>query len=358
MVSCPCSLNHRRVGSLRACALHRLDDAEHAYVSQRKYDADMARKDRVIAELRADVSRFETGGAARRTIISELREKNRYLESVIATSKADIEALSSELQRSRYLSATLRASAVDDDEAAQSAEGVTGIAADGSPWWLQGAEWGASQRLKLAYAVDRTTATWRTAGCALAQLLLHPQLRSSTEAAFSTMAAAYSQSLTAEWSDDASEADGDDGDRHHLHLATSTCDACKGTGVANAVVKNLRADADWMRARLIEVNTAKRAQLTAFVHLVSQTMVEPGGSVVDAVEPSAVETPVDPDTEFNASWRRRSSARAQAALLTQSPQPESAEDESKRHTAAVVVRRAAVLCVCVATSAVAWCCPL
>jgi hypothetical protein len=113
-----------------------------------------------------------------------------------------------------------------------------------------------------------------------------------------------------------------------------------------------------MRARLIEVNTAKRAQLTAFVHLVSQTMVEPGGSVVDAVEPSAVETPVDPDTEFNASWRRRSSARAQAALLTQSPQPESAEDESKRHTAAVVVRRAAVLCVCVATSAVAWCCPL
>ncbi len=264
----------------------------------------MARKDRALAEVRAEMAQMELDGASRRGIISEMREKNRALEKAAARAKADVDMLAAELSRAHQLNSTIRAvasEAGDDDLPALGG---------GSAWWSVGAEWGLTQRVLVTKAVERHETTWRTAGCALAQLLLEPNLRGATEAAFATMTASIAAGLTR----------GDDDDGNDMGVLSlggdGACEACAGTGVGNPTLASLRMSLGAAQARLDDFASGA-GRRPVIIQLVSQSHIvsagpRPGG---DAANPpsgarsAGRRTPGiglgdgDDDDERNSQWR-------------------------------------------------------
>ena len=135
-------------------------------------------------------------------------------------------------------------------------------------WWKLGADWGRTQRATVVKAVDDKITTWATAAGALAQLLLEPDLRAATQAAFAALAAAdlplrsidgasgpsSSPSPRLPGSDEINEASptsqsaGDDPSsaREADALAqlalveVRRCEACDGSGKSNSVVSALQ----------------------------------------------------------------------------------------------------------------------
>jgi hypothetical protein len=291
-------------------------DAQEPYVSRRRFDAEVAKKERQVTELRGAIARAEVDASSRLAQLHDLRERNRALEKSMARYKADAEILSVELQRAQSLYTNMHAVLNDNND-----DDVSGAA--GGAWFQLGAQWGVSQRLQLAHAVDAKAASWRTAGCAVAQLLLDPSLRHATESAFAHAAASVLEGELDVPETEGGDGDGDgDGSRAAtLRLGSVVlCEACSGTGLGNTVVSSMRTDMQWMEGRLQELEAEKRKRLPVFVQLVSQTDI---GSEVDRQTPRAVSSPrgsgvpedVDPNVstdEKNRLWRERrwSSSRA------------------------------------------------
>ena len=289
------------------------DEDSEAFIPRRRFEAELARKDRAIAELRSELAQMELDGASRRGIISEMREKNRSLEKAVARYKADVDVLASELSRAHQLNTTMRVAVAEGDDDLASVP-------DGASWWTQGAEWGLTQRLLVTRAVEEKRTTWRTVGCAIAQLLLEPGLRTATEVAFTSLAANIAAGMTKD--DDADEpASGDVG---VLRLGgDGVCVACSGTGLPNATVSALQSSLEATRVRVGELEVQKRGRRPVFIQVVSQSLVTPdpalqarlGSPMVNTRPERAGSTGGDSDDDPNLSlqernqrWRRRRSA--------------------------------------------------
>lgn len=266
----------------------------------------MARKDRALAELKSEQAQMELDSASRRGIISEMREKNRSLEKAVARYKADVDMLAAELSRAHHVNTSMhRAAEVDAEEGGREA----GPSGSESQWWNIGAEWGLAQRVMVGRAVEQHDTTWRTAGCALAQLLLDPNLRAATEAAFVTMAAAVASGVP-------KGEEGEDSEATTLALGAlaGVCNACSGTGVATTLLATLQHALSVAEARVAEVTSAGRgSKRPVIIQLVSQSLIPPEavlGTSTAVVPKQSRKGTVDDDddtTERNESWRRRRS---------------------------------------------------